>query len=144
MPNKVGDKLKSAIKRGGLKDVEITVTRATGGAVTLSLTPAMNSDFYEEQIVSEGLNGKINVLYYKQTLKLQYLQSDKDTLADLFQTSFDEYFHTSGTSTKITFLNSEYITLTMYFKRQVRAPGYAAVMLVDITATSTSLTPAFR
>jgi hypothetical protein len=105
--------------------------------------PASNNEFIEEPVVDEGLDGRKDIRYYKQSLKLQYLQSDLDTLGDLYSSAFDSYFNTTGTSTEITFLNGESITLTMFFKRRAVAAGYQTVMYVELEAMSTTLTSVF-
>ena len=145
MSNKVGDNLRACIKRGSLLGIDITITRATGGAVVVSLMPASGGVWKDDMIYKKGLDGKIDVQWYEFIIKFEYLQTDKATLADLFASALDSQFHITGVTTTLTLHNSETLTLNnVRFTRIPHAEGFNSVMAVSMDGFLMHLTPVFR
>lgn len=145
MPNAVGDNVLSAIQRGGWSDVQVTFDRGAGaGDETETLKPALGGKFRETPVYDEGIDGKIDLKYYRRQLELDYVQTDEDTLADLFDADLDSQFHEAGVTVTLTWRNGTTTTTTMYLVRSLHNEGPQGHVGVDITMTNVGLTPLMR
>lgn len=145
MPNKVGDILTSSIQRGGWIDVIVTIDRGGGaGNEDESLRPALDGTFREKQVYDEGLSGQIDVKYYTRELRIDYVQTDSETLADLYASALDSQFHEAGVPLELTFRNGTTKTLTMYATRELHNDGPSGHTGVIMSFKSYSLTPLMR
>jgi len=142
MAKKIGDKLTTEIRRAGLTDVKVQIDRGSG-AVLASLIPSSDGTFVEEEVSRVGLNNVRHVLYYQQTITLQFLQTDSETLADLYSTALASQWAT-GVSTQITFLNGKTITITMTWSKKFHGEGYDSPLAVELIGTSRTIAPVMR
>ncbi len=143
MAKKVGDMLTSEIRRAGLVNVVVTIDRGAG-PVAVSLIPSADGSFIEKPIGKKGLNGAFHISYYEQTLLLEYMQTDGETLADLFSSALASQWAIAGVSTAITFMSGKVVTLTMRFEMTPHGEGYDSAFAVTLAGTSKTSTPCFR
>ena len=143
MSNMIGDNLQSEIHRGGCSNIEWQITRSGTPTYETLLPSSVNGGFVEEEIGPVGLDGKVDIQYYKQTLAIRFLQTDNDTMSDLYATALTAILHTTGISTKITLNTGKVITVTMRFRRTFRAEGYSSVAGVDLIGVAVSATSVF-
>lgn len=141
MAKMIGDRLTSSIYRGGFTNVEWQITRS-GTPTWESIWPvAPKEGFTEDEVSKRGLDGTVHVLYYKQSLSLLFLQTDSETLQDLYALS--TILHSTGISTKITLCSGKVLTLTMRFSRRYISQGYSQFAQVELVGESVSATSVF-
>ena len=142
---KVGDEIKAAIGRAGWSDVEVLLTRDATAAWT-SLLPATGGQFSETPTFDQGLDGTLDIHYYTQSLELQYLQSDVETLEDLFTDAIYAQFTVTGLQVRLWRLDGiQTITIpVMRFVVSVVGDGYASPLAIVLKGTSRTLLSIFR
>jgi hypothetical protein len=143
MSNQVGDNLLHSIQWGGWQNVEIQVDRS-GTPTYETLLPALDGRFRETPVFDRGLDGRVDVKYYERTLVMEYVQTDAETLADLYGSEWDASLHADGAPLKIKFRSGAQKSLTMYGTRELINHGPSGHVSVVMEFKSTSLTPLFR
>ncbi len=143
MAKQVGDNSLASIQWGGWSNVEVAIVRGETPA-TETLLPSMDGHFREEPVYDQGLDGRIDIKYYKQSLILDYLQTDGETLADLYAEQLDALFHDTGVPVTLTWRNGESISLTMFLIRTLHNEGPSGHVGVIMAFSSASLTPMAR
>jgi hypothetical protein len=142
--NMVGDALTTVIARAGWSEIEVLLTRTTPDWT--SLLPCGDGSFREEPVYDIGLDGTLDIHYYRQTLDLRYYQSDVDTLADLHDDAIYEQFTVTGLQTRLWRLDGIQ-TILIPKMRFIIAPqggGYTTAWEVRMTGTCTTLASVFR
>lgn len=140
MSKQIGDKLIGSVRRALFEDIEWQIDRGTPTWESLWPSKTM-SGLVETEIGHTGLDGRFFVQYYEQSLQIGFLQTDDETLADLYSTALTTLLHTTGVPTRITLAGGQTIELTMYFRRTLRAAGYNTTLVVELEGRSSSLSP---
>ena len=139
----VGDNLHDSIQRAGFANVQIEVTRSTTPPSTsyVTLMPSTNGSFTEEDVVDEDLDGAYDAKYWIQTLVMEFLQTDADTLADLYSTGFIPQFYRNGINVKMTRMNGDEVVLPMKCRMRLHGEGFGSALAVTLTFKSRTLVP---
>ena len=143
MAKQFGDNLRSSIKRAGISAMTVTIDRGSG-AVAEDFFPFVLNEIVEEMVYSEGKDGKIDVHYYEQRIDTDYVQTDEETMNDLFAAVLDSQFHTTGLPVAVTLFDGTAISLTMFCIRTPRGEGPKSAFRVNMKFKSTTDAPMLR
>ena len=143
MAKMLGDRLLTSIVRGGYKDVKVTINRGAG-AVAESLWPSTGGQFYEEAVYDQGLDGSIDIKYWKYELLLEMVQCDAETLADLYSTVLATQWRMTGVSVEMEFMNGSKKSVTMRMVPRLHNDGYQSYLAVTMKFNGTGLTALYQ
>lgn len=143
MAKQVGDNSTASIQWGGWTNVEVAIVRGETPS-TETLLPSMDGRLKEEPVYEQGLDGRIDIRYYRQSLALDFVQTDGETLADLYAEQLDALFHESGVPVTLTWRNGYVSSLTMFIIRSLHNEGPGGHVGVILQFSSTSLIPMMR
>ncbi len=143
MPNLVGDNLLGSIQWGGWSDVTVQWPRGETEEAT-TLLPSIDGKFRETPKYHQGLDGRIDLKYYERELVLDFIQTDGETLADLYAEAMDALFHETGLEMTLTWRNGAAVQTTMYTVRELHNEGPGGHVGVLLNFRNTALTPLMR
>lgn len=145
MPNTLGLNLTGPIDRAGWSKVEILLDR--GGTPTWTkIMPSGGGEFSEEAVSDKGLDGVIDVHYYRQRLTLLFYQADVDTLNDMFSESVLPQLQVTGVTARLWRLDGiqNIECAGMRFALTPQGRGYDSAFHVLCEGESVSSTSVFR
>ncbi|MCZ7556780.1 MAG: hypothetical protein M5R41_10310 [Bacteroidia bacterium] len=145
MPNILGNDITGAIDRAGWSKVEILLTRGVTPTWT-KVMPSGGGDFVEEAVQDRGLDGVVDVHYYKQRLTLLFYQADIDTLNDIYSEEVLPQLQVTGVTVRLWRLDGVQVIecAGMRFALTPQGRGYESAFHVLFEGESASLMSVFR
>jgi hypothetical protein len=144
MAKKLGDNLTTSIDRAGWSKVEALIDRS-GTPTWTTLQPASSGAFREEPVHDRGLDGTIDVHFYRQKLTLHYLQTDLETMQDIFAPVILAQLQTTGVPVRLWRLDG--VTVfnipLMRFLITPDGDGYTSALRLIMEGESTTLESIF-
>lgn len=144
MAKKLGDNLTTSIERAGWSAIEAQIERG-GVQYWTKLQPAGDGAFREEPVHDRGLDGSIDVHYYRQVLRLHFYQTDLETLHDVFTPEILSQLQTTGVPVRLWRLDG--VTVfnipLMRFLITPDGEGYSSAWRLIMEGESTTLESIF-
>lgn len=142
MPNAVGDNLTSQIRRAAVS-VQVQLDKGAGAAY-YTLKPSADGTIVETPVGKRALDGAFHISYYQQEIYLEYVQTDEDTMADMFSSQLESQWHITGTPSIVTLEGGQQLTLTFRWELKPHGEGYESVFAVRMSGLSTTSVPMLR